>query len=117
MLLISSGQSTTAADNRSGASSLDSGILHVGVSAARALADAFPNLDALMAATADGLQRIPDVGEVVGASIAQFFQEKHNREMIAKLKAAGLRLTNEAKPKRASDSEISGTTWVITEYA
>jgi DNA ligase (NAD+) len=90
------------------------GILHVGVSAARALADAFPNLDALMAATADGLQRIPDVGEVVGASIAQFFQEKHNREMIAKLKAAGLRLTNEAKPKRASDSEISGTTWVIT---
>jgi len=90
------------------------GILHVGVSAARALADAFPNLDALMAATADGLQRIPDVGEVVGASIAQFFQEKHNREMIAKLRTAGLRLTNEAKPKRASDSKISGTTWVIT---
>jgi DNA ligase (NAD+) len=90
------------------------GILHVGVSAARGLADAFPNLDALMAATPDGLRRIPDVGEVVGASIAQFFQEKHNREMIAKLKAAGLRLTNEAKPKRASDSEISGTTWVIT---
>jgi DNA ligase (NAD+) len=90
------------------------GILHVGVSAARALADAFPNLEALMAATADGLQRIPDVGEVVGASIAQFFQEKHNREMIAKLRTAGLRLTNEAKPKRASDSKISGTTWVIT---
>jgi DNA ligase (NAD+) len=90
------------------------GILHVGVSAARALADAFPDLDALMAATADDLQRLPDVGQVVGASIAQFFQEKHNREMIARLKAAGLRLTSERKPKRAGESEISGTSWVIT---
>ena len=49
------------------------GILHVGVSAARALADHFANLDDLMAASPEELQRIPDVGEVVGASIAQFF--------------------------------------------
>jgi DNA ligase (NAD+) len=90
------------------------GILHVGVSAARALAEAFPNLDALMAATNEELQRIPDVGEVVGASIAQFFQEKHNREMISKLRAAGLHLTSEGKSTKSSDSEISGTTWVIT---
>ena len=59
------------------------------------------------------VERIPDVGEVVGEHCA-VFQEKHNREMIAKLRTAGLRLTNEAKPKRASDSKISGTTWVIT---
>jgi len=90
------------------------GILHVGVSAARALADAFPNLDALMEATADELQRIPDVGEVVGASIAQFFQERHNREMIAKLRTAGLRLTSEGRSQRPADSKINGTTWVIT---
>jgi DNA ligase (NAD+) len=90
------------------------GILHVGVSAARALADAFPNLDALMLATPDELQRIPDVGEVVGASIAQFFQERHNREMIAKLRTAGLRLTSEGRKAETSDSKISGTTWVIT---
>jgi DNA ligase (NAD+) len=90
------------------------GILHVGVSAARALADAFPNLDALMAATPDELQRIPDVGEVVGASIALFFQERHNREMIAKLRAAGLRLTSEGPKAQASESKIGGTSWVIT---
>ena len=90
------------------------GILHVGVSAARALADHFPNLEALMEATPEELQRISDVGEVVGASIAQFFREPGNREMIAKLRRAGLRLTSEPKPSAAADSAIKDTTWVIT---
>ncbi len=90
------------------------GMLHVGVSAARALADHFPKLDALMAASPEELQRIPDVGEVVGASIAQFFREPGNREMIEKLRAAGLRLTSERKAAPASDSKIKGTIWVIT---
>jgi DNA ligase (NAD+) len=90
------------------------GILHVGVSAARALAGHFPNLDALMAATPEELQRIPDVGEVVGASISRFFQEPANREMIEKLRRAGLRLTSEPKAVTASGAKIKGTTWVIT---
>jgi DNA ligase (NAD+) len=90
------------------------GILHVGVSAARALADHFPNLAALMAATPEQLQRIPDVGEVVGASIAQFFREPGNREMIDKLRAAGLRLTSEPRKEPPDDSKMRGTSWVIT---
>jgi DNA ligase (NAD+) len=90
------------------------GILHVGVSAARALADHFPDLDAIMAASEEELQRIPDVGEVVGASIAQFFREPGNGEMIEKLRAAGLRLTSEPKPAAPAGSKIKGTTWVIT---
>lgn len=90
------------------------GILHVGVSAARALADHFANLDELMAASPEELQRIPDVGEVVGASIAQFFAEPANREMIEKLRAGGLRLTSVPKAAVAADSRIKGTTWVIT---
>jgi DNA ligase (NAD+) len=89
------------------------GILHVGVSAARALTNHFVNLDELMAASPEELQRIPDVGEVVGASIAQFFREPYNRAMIEKLRAAGLRLTSEPKPA-AADSKIQDTTWVIT---
>jgi DNA ligase (NAD+) len=90
------------------------GILHVGVSAARALADHFENLNALMAASPEELQRIPDVGEVVGASIAEFFREPANHEMLEKLRAAGLRLTSERRAKPASDSKIKGTSWVIT---
>jgi DNA ligase (NAD+) len=90
------------------------GILHVGVSAARALADHFPDLDALMAASVEELERIADVGEVVGASIAEFFKEPGNRAMIEKLRAGGLRLTSEPKPAPAAGSKITGTTWVIT---
>ena len=90
------------------------GILHVGVSAARALADHFANLDALMAASPEELQRIPDVGEVVGASISQFFHEPGNRQMIEKLRAAGLHLTSDRKTAPVTDSKMKGTTWVIT---
>lgn len=90
------------------------GILHVGVSAARALALHFPDMAALMNASVEELQRIPDVGEVVGASIRQFFNEPVNRELIARLGAAGVNVTSDDYGKRASDSAIAGTTWVIT---
>src|ERR1700682_4485298 len=49
------------------------GILHVGVSASRALAEHFRGLDALMDGPVDELQKIPDVGEAVAESIHQFF--------------------------------------------
>jgi DNA ligase (NAD+) len=88
------------------------GILHVGETSSRELADHFQSIDALMNASADELQRIPDVGEVVGASIHQFFQEPHNRELITRLKKAGVKPTVE--PRKKSDSAIARTTWVIT---
>jgi DNA ligase (NAD+) len=88
------------------------GILHVGETSSRELSDHFQSVDALMNASADELQRIPDVGAVVGASIHQFFREPHNRDLIARLKKAGVNPTVE--PRKASDSAIAGTTWVIT---
>jgi DNA ligase (NAD+) len=90
------------------------GILHVGVSAGRALAGHFPGLDAITKSSVEELQRIPDVGEVVGKSIHDFFREAHNLELIEKLRRAGLRF--EAEPKTAADSApgFKGTTWVIT---
>ena len=66
-----------------------------------------------MRATPEELQRIPDVGEVVGASIHQFFQEPHNRELIQRLEKAGVRPTIEPRPA-VSDSPFAGSTWVIT---
>jgi DNA ligase (NAD+) len=89
------------------------GILHVGVSASRALDEYFRGLEALMKSTPEELQRIPDVGEVVGASIHQFFQENRNRKMIEHLQRAGLRLTSEAKAKSEA-AGFKGTTWVLT---
>ena len=90
------------------------GILHVGVSAARALAEHFRSLEALTDVSIDELQRIPDVGEVVAQSIHQFFQEKQNRKMIERLRQRGVRPQIEAKRKRESDSPFAGATWVLT---
>jgi DNA ligase (NAD+) len=90
------------------------GILHVGVSASRTLADHFPNLDAIMKCSVEELQRIPDVGEVVGQSIHDFFREPGNLEMIEKLREAGLQFKSEEKAVDHSASKVKGTTWVIT---
>ncbi|MDQ2868232.1 MAG: NAD-dependent DNA ligase LigA [Verrucomicrobiota bacterium] len=88
------------------------GILHVGETSARELADHFQSIDALMSASADELMRVPDVGDVVGASIREFFHEPHNRALMTRLHRAGLRPTVEPRPK--SDSPFAKTTWVIT---
>lgn len=89
------------------------GILHVGVSAARALADHFPTLDAIAASSIEELQQIHDVGEVVGHSIHEFFREPHNRQLIEKLRKAGLRFEAEPKVEGAAPG-FKNTTWVIT---
>ena len=89
------------------------GILHVGVSASRALAEHFRDLDSLMQSSPEELQRIPDVGEVVGRSIHTFFQQSPNREMIARLLTRGVKPAIEPRTAK-SDSTIKGTTWVLT---
>ncbi|HKP05571.1 MAG TPA: NAD-dependent DNA ligase LigA [Chthoniobacterales bacterium] len=89
------------------------GILHVGVSASRALADHFPNLDALRESSVEELQQIPDVGEVVGQSIHEFFREPHNLAVVEKLRKAGLRFDAEPKAEGAAPG-FRNTTWVIT---
>ncbi|MEP6602994.1 MAG: NAD-dependent DNA ligase LigA [Spartobacteria bacterium] len=88
------------------------GILHVGVSASRALADHFRGLDKLMEASVEELQRISDVGEVVGQSIHDFFQERRNRETLYRLETLGVR--PEVRLLKAVESKIEGSTWVIT---
>jgi DNA ligase (NAD+) len=66
------------------------GIREVGESTAQILATHFKNLDALMNATEDELQTIPDVGPVVAAHICLFFKQSDNREVIRQLQALGI---------------------------
>ena len=66
------------------------GILHVGATGARTLAARFGTMDALMAAPLEDIRRVPDIGEVVGLSAHEFFQNPANRESLEKLRAAGL---------------------------
>ncbi|MFN3565762.1 MAG: helix-hairpin-helix domain-containing protein, partial [Burkholderiaceae bacterium] len=90
------------------------GIRHVGESTARDLARHFGSLDALMAADEAALLEVPDVGPVVAASIARFFAEPHNREVIAQLRAAGVHWREGPAAKRAAAGPLAGKTFVLT---
>lgn len=61
------------------------GIREVGEATAAGLAAYFGTLDALMAASVDELQKVPDVGVVVAKHVNNFFNEESNREVIAQL--------------------------------
>jgi DNA ligase (NAD+) len=86
------------------------GIRNVGEATAKDLARHFGSIDALMAADRDELQRVPEVGPVVAESIASFFEERHNREVIARLKQAGVRGRAEAH----ASTVLQGLTFVLT---
>lgn len=89
------------------------GIRHVGETTARDLARHFKSMDALMAADEDALLSVPDVGPVVAASIAHFFAEAHNREVIAALIRAGVEPKAPEQPAGGT-VDLSGQTFVLT---
>jgi len=89
------------------------GIRHVGETTARDLARHFGALDPLMNSTEAELLDVPDVGPVVASSVARFFAEPHNREVIAQLRTAGVQW-KEGPPQRAAVGRLVGKTFVLT---
>jgi DNA ligase (NAD+) len=89
------------------------GIRHVGETTARDLARHFGALAPLMDASEAELLEVPDVGPVVAASVARFFAEPHNREVIDQLRAAGVQW-QEGAPRRAPAGRLAGKTFVLT---
>lgn len=89
------------------------GIRNAGEATAKDLAAHFGNLDALMNADVTALVEVTDVGPVVAQSIAQFFAEPHNREVVEQLRAAGVSW-QETEPSRKPRGELAGKTFVLT---
>ncbi|MFP4495024.1 MAG: NAD-dependent DNA ligase LigA [Halochromatium sp.] len=99
------------------------GIREVGEATARALAEHFRDLDALIEAPESALLPIEGIGPVVAAHIQAFFSQPHNREVIAKLRSPSLgaitweRLAapeDERAAVAATSSPLAGKTVVIT---
>jgi len=88
------------------------GIRFVGERTAVLLADALGSLDALAAAGADELQDVEEVGPKVAESILQFFREPRNRELVERLRAAGLAFTHVSR--RPTGGPLKGFTFVLT---
>ena len=89
------------------------GIRNVGEATARDLAAHFGNLDALISADETAFVEVPDVGPIVAQSIAQFFAEPHNREVVEQLRAAGVSW-QDAVPRRKTLGALAGKTFVLT---
>ncbi len=90
------------------------GIPEVGEGAARKLSEHFDTLDALAAADAGALQRIPDVGPVMAGQVVDFFANSRNQAVIAKLKAHGVNLRRLEERRAAAEGPFAGKTVVVT---
>ena len=90
------------------------GIRQVGEVTAKDLAAHFGTLEALMAADAGVLQGAPDVGPVVAESIARFFAEPHNREVIAQLREARVRWPETVPRQAVVAGRFAGKIVVLT---
>jgi DNA ligase (NAD+) len=90
------------------------GIRHVGERGAQVLADHFGSLDAIEAAPIDVLQQVHEVGPVMAESVRTWFDEPRNRELVARLRAAGVKTVGERKVKPAGPQPLAGKTVVIT---
>ena len=89
------------------------GIRHVGESTAKAFAKHFGNIDAIMDATEEQLQQVPDVGPVVAQSLRAFFDAPYNREVVAQLRACGL-TWEEGEGTPTAPQTLAGKTFVLT---
>jgi len=89
------------------------GIRDVGEATALNLANHFGSLQAVMAATADSLKEVPDVGPVVASRIAEFFTEPRHLALVQALLDAGVRPAEQQVAPRATLA-LSGQTWVVT---
>ncbi len=90
------------------------GILHVGAGAARALAGHFGSLDKLEAATEEELLRVRDIGGVVAGSIVTWFAQEENREMLRRLRGAGVNVSTRQTAARTGGAKLAGKTFVLT---
>jgi DNA ligase (NAD+) len=88
-------------------------IRHVGGHVAQVLADAFGSIDALMAASEDAIDAVPGIGPEIAATVREWCDEEENRQLVEKLRAAGVRLADE----RRSDTgprPLAGLSIVLT---
>jgi len=89
------------------------GIPQVGEATAEALAEHFGTLEALMDADREKLEEIPNVGPTMAEDITAFFHEKHNREVIAALRKAGIHWPI-VKRRSKAGLPLAGKSFVLT---
>ena len=88
------------------------GIQFVGERTAQLLAEHFSSLEELAAATEEQLEEVPEVGPKVAASIVEFFSEPANRQLVKKLRKAGVHPI--AEKRQVKSDKFAGKSFVFT---
>ncbi len=89
-------------------------IRHVGERTAKLLANHFRSIDNLAAASIDEIVAIHEIGMTVAESVSEWFADAHNRDIIERLRAAGVKLEMDAASTAALDERFVGKTFVLT---
>lgn len=87
------------------------GIRHIGAKAGKLLADYFKDIDLVMNASVDDILQIDGLGKIMAESVVEFFSSDSTKELIAKLKEAGV---NMKSTNVVEDTRFSGMTFVLT---
>jgi DNA ligase (NAD+) len=92
------------------------GIRHVGEKAAKLIAEEFETMDRIMEATEEELVAIHEIGEKIAQSVVSYFKKEEARQLIARLKEAGVNMTYKGKKASTAiaDSPFAGKTVVLT---
>ncbi|MEO6846223.1 MAG: NAD-dependent DNA ligase LigA [Chthoniobacterales bacterium] len=89
------------------------GILHIGTSAARTLANRFHTIDALAKANEEELIAVEDIGGIVAQSIIAWFANPEVAKLLEKLRSCGLNFGEKDEHTQVGDL-FAGTVWVLT---
>lgn len=87
------------------------GIRHIGAKTGKLLADYFKDIDLVMNASVDDILQIDGFGKIMAESVVEFFSSDSTKELIAKLKEAGV---NMKSTNVVEDTRFSGMTFVLT---
>ena len=91
------------------------GIPHVGGQYAELLAEQFHSIDQLAKANQEEFSALPSIGPKIAESIVAFFRQEGNRQVIEKLRKAGVILERErAKEAKPEDLPFAGLEFVLT---
>lgn len=90
------------------------GIRFVGETVAKKIARAFPSIDLLAAATLDDLIQIDEIGTRIAQSILLYFSNKKNRQLVARLKEAGLKMEADEEDRSGYTDNLAGQSIVIS---
>lgn len=90
------------------------GIRFVGERTAQLLAAAFPGMDQLMEASEEELQRADEIGPKVARCIRDYFADARNRELVERLRDAGLQFQYRAPAAAVTVEGIAGKVFVLT---